>query len=77
VSLEFFLIKLRKKYSLIPFERQFSFSDFKNFLIAAFALHLRVMSEGISIKFALMADKVTDAQIAAMNLLCEEQQARK
>jgi hypothetical protein len=31
----------------------------------------------MNIIFALMEDKVTDAQVAIMNLLCEEQQARK
>jgi hypothetical protein len=46
--------KIEKKFSVVIEMFNFSSLDFLNFLIAAFASHIRVMSEGIVITFARM-----------------------
>jgi hypothetical protein len=47
-----FQAQIEKIFSVVIQMFNFSFLDFLNFLIAAFALHIRVMSKGIVITFA-------------------------
>lgn len=50
-SLKFF-DKIKKKFLDHNSDVNFSFSNFENFLIVAFTVHVRVMSEGIDVMFA-------------------------
>jgi intracellular sulfur oxidation DsrE/DsrF family protein len=43
---------MKKKFLDHDSDVNFSFSNFENFLIAAFTLHVQVMSEGTGIMFA-------------------------